>query len=281
MADTFHTKVTVVIKATSVGEKARTGLRVLGSWPPSACTQVTTEVGLAEPRGPCEGTVLPASGEGFATGGRNPPCSGADAHNGAHDGLDLLGLSGVSRAISASLPPTGPADPGDVPGRPPAWRRLGCPDADGESRVGTWLGDRLQDVPTLQAVGKAARRTTDGMGPGKQRPGLPRAHGAWAVWARREDPAQAQQTGGLVPCAGQCGCPLGTHGGSPVLLTSAGPGPRGVMRRLCRWIRPERPGGRAGGKCLPDGGRGSPQSGVSSVSSDGIQLPVYPFTSPT
>ena len=58
-------------------------------------------------------------------------------------------------------------------------------------------------------------------------------------------------------------------------------GAPGVMRRLCRWVRPERPGGRAGGKCLPDGGRGSPQSGVSSVSSDGIQLPVYPFTSPT
>ena len=52
MADTFHTKVTVVIKATSTGEKARTGLRVLGLWPPSACTQVTTEVGLAEPRDP-------------------------------------------------------------------------------------------------------------------------------------------------------------------------------------------------------------------------------------
>lgn len=116
MADTFHTKVTVVIKATSVGEKAQTGLRVLGLWPPSACTQVITNVGLAEPRGPCEGTILPVPGEGFPTGGRNPPCSGADACNAACDGLDLLGPSGVSRTILASLPPTGPADPADVPG---------------------------------------------------------------------------------------------------------------------------------------------------------------------
>ena len=77
-------------------------------------------------------------------------------------------------------------------------------------------GGRLQDVTTLQAVGKAARRTMDGVGPGKQSPGLRRAHGAWAVWARREDPAQAQQTGGPVPHARWHACSLGMRGASRV-----------------------------------------------------------------
>lgn len=104
MTDTFHTKVTVVIKATSVGEKAQTGLRVLGLWPPSACTQITTEAGLAEPWGPCEGTVLPAPGEGFPRGGTNTVFRGRRMQC----SLWWVGPSGPvwnQQSVPASLPP--------------------------------------------------------------------------------------------------------------------------------------------------------------------------------
>lgn len=151
------------------------------------------------------------------------PCSGADARNVACGGSDPPGLCGISNPSLRACPHGSCCPRGSA--RPTSGLAEGCPDAAGESRVGTWPGGCLQDASTLQAVGKATCRTTDSVWPGKQRPGLRRAHGAWAVWARRENPAQAQQTGGLVLRARWPGRSSGARDASPSPLTSAGAGP--------------------------------------------------------
>lgn len=151
------------------------------------------------------------------------PCSGADARNAACGGSDPPGLYGISSPSLRACPHGSCCPRGRA--RLTSGLAEGCRNAAGESLVGTWPGGSLQDAPTLQAVGKAACRTTDSVWPGKQRPGLRRAHRAWAVWARRENPAQARQTGGPVLCARRPGRLSGARDASPSPLTSAGPGP--------------------------------------------------------
>lgn len=138
-------------------------------------------------------------------------------------------------------------------------------------------GGRFRTRTTLQAVGKAAGRTMDGVGPGSRVPGLRRAHGAWAG-AHREDPAQAQQTGGPVPHARWHAC-SGTHGTSRVLLTSVQDlGPRGSREApSAGGIRTQHPGGRAGRANAPRRGMGAL---LSRASSNSVQLPVYTLVSP-